>query len=90
MNETTIKECRSDCAACCIAPSISSSVPGMEKGKPAGTPCIQLTPDLRCSLFGDPSRPSVCSSLCPSEEMCGTTRQDALEYLERLEILTRP
>lgn len=46
-------ECRSNCAACCIAPSISSPIPGMPEGKPAGIPCIQLTPDLKCKLFGD-------------------------------------
>ena len=54
----TARACRSGCAACCIAPSISSLIPGMPHGKPAGVPCIQLTSDLRCALFGDPRRPA--------------------------------
>jgi hypothetical protein len=60
------------------------------KGKPAGIPCVQLTPELRCALFGRPERPAVCASLRPHEEMCGRDREDALAYLHRLEAATRP
>ncbi|BET69671.1 YkgJ family cysteine cluster protein [Opitutales bacterium ASA1] len=83
-------ECRSGCAACCIAPSISTAIPGMPHGKPAGIPCVQLTPDLRCALFGRPERPAVCASLRPHEDMCGTDSAEALAYLIRLEAATRP
>lgn len=83
-------ECRPACAACCIAPSISSPIPGMPQGKPAGVPCVQLTPDLRCALFGRPERPAVCASLRPSEAMCGADRAAALAYLTRLEQATAP
>ncbi len=83
-------DCRIGCAACCIAPSISSSIPGMPHGKEAGIRCIQLTADNRCSIFGSPLRPKVCSSLQPSSEMCGETDTEALEILERLEHETRP
>lgn len=83
-------ECRSGCAACCIAISISSPIPGMPEGKPAGVPCVQLLPDLRCALFGKPERPAVCGSLAPSAEMCGSDNVDAFAYLEALEALTRP
>ena len=83
-------ECRPGCGACCIAPSISSPIPGMPHGKPAGIPCVQLLPDCRCALFGKPERPAVCASLRPTEEMCGTTREEALAYLTRLEQATRP
>ena len=62
----------------------------MPHGKPAGIPCVQLLPDLRCALFGKPERPAVCSSLRPMEEMCGTNRDEALAFLVRLEILTLP
>jgi hypothetical protein len=62
----------------------------MPNGKPAGVPCIQLTPDLRCSLFGDAARPSCCSGLQASPEMCGADRQDALLWLTRLEVATQP
>jgi hypothetical protein len=62
----------------------------MPDGKPAGVRCIQLTADGRCALFGKPERPAVCSSLRPSEEMCGASREEALAILERLERWTRP
>ena len=83
-------ECRKGCGACCIALSISSSIPGMENGKPAGVRCIHLRNDYKCKLFGSPERPAVCAALKPSEEMCGSTREDALEYLEYLEKATAP
>ena len=81
-------DCRARCAACCIAPSISSPIPGMPNGKPAGVPCVQLDADLRCKLFGLPERPAVCSSLRPSPEMCGSSREHALAFLAALEIAT--
>jgi Fe-S-cluster containining protein len=82
--------CRAGCAACCIAPSISSPIPGMPHGKPAGVPCVQLTADLRCALFGDPRRPRVCSALAATPSMCGATRDEALAGLAALEEATRP
>lgn len=83
-------DCRPHCGACCIAPSISSPIPGMPHGKPAGVPCAQLLPDLRCALFGRPERPAVCASLRPTEAMCGRDRDDALGRLAALERATRP
>jgi hypothetical protein len=62
----------------------------MPHGKPAGTPCVQLLPDLRCALFGRPERPAFCVSLRPSNDMCGTDRLDALARLLALEIATDP
>lgn len=82
--------CRPGCGACCIALSISSPIPGMPHGKAAGVRCVQLTDDNHCRLFGQPDRPAVCVNLRPSAEMCGETREEALLYLERLELLTRP
>lgn len=83
-------ECRAGCGACCIAPSISSPIPGMPNGKPAGVRCVQLGEDDRCLLFGRPERPAVCSSLRPSEDMCGRTAAEALVRLTLLERLTAP
>jgi Fe-S-cluster containining protein len=83
-------ECRIGCGACCIALSISSPIPGMPEGKPAGVRCIQLTEDNRCLLFGSPERPEVCARLRPMEEMCGSSAEEALAYLARLEVLTAP
>ena len=83
-------DCRPHCGACCTAPSISSAIPGMPGGKPAGVPCVQLTADLRCAIFGSPLRPAVCESLRPSEEMCGTTQIQAIHWLSALEGQTAP
>mgnify|MGYP000031086763 CR=1 FL=1 len=83
-------DCRPHCAACCIAPSISSPIPGMPNGKPAGVPCVQLTADLRCALFGQPVRPAVCASLQPSPAMCGDSREQAMRWLGYLEHETLP
>jgi len=62
----------------------------MPDGKPAGTRCVQLTDDERCLLFGSPERPAVCITLRPSADMCGTSKQEAMTYLIRLEEMTRP
>ncbi len=82
------KECRAGCAACCIAPSLSSPIPGMPQGKPAGVPCVQLTADLRCALYGRAERPAVCASFPVMAEHCGTGREEALRLLGELERLT--
>ena len=82
--------CRPNCGACCIAPSISSPIPGMPLGKPAGTRCIQLAPDETCKIFGRPERPAVCRSLLPSDEMCGSSREQAIRWLDAIEKQTCP
>jgi Fe-S-cluster containining protein len=70
-------ECRTGCAVCCIYISISSPIPGMLSGKPAGIRCVQLTDDLKCAIFNDPSRPEVCSGFKPDLLFCGNTAEDA-------------
>jgi uncharacterized protein len=62
----------------------------MPQGKPAGVPCVHLLFDYRCALFGTPERPGVCVSLRPTADMCGTSRDEALACLTRLELTTRP
>jgi hypothetical protein len=86
----TLTTCRPGCGACCIAPSISSPIPGMPDGKPAQVKCSQLADDLRCNIFGKPERPSCCSGLQASEEMCGNNREHAMHWLTRLEQATTP
>lgn len=83
-------DCRPDCGACCTAPSISSPIPGMPKGKPANTRCVQLSESNLCMIFGSPLRPKVCSGLQPGVEMCGSSRAQAMIYLLELEALTAP
>jgi hypothetical protein len=62
----------------------------MPEGKPAGVRCVQLTVDLRCSLFGKPERPKICSTLQPALEMCGQDAVHAMRFLESLEAATLP
>ena len=62
----------------------------MPEGKPAGVRCVQLTEDNRCAVFGKPERPAFCGTLQPSPEMCGESREAALEWLSRLEQATKP
>jgi hypothetical protein len=62
----------------------------MPHGKPAGIPCVQLLPDMRCAIFGRPERPAFCAGLRPAQEMCGATREAALGYLDALERATDP
>lgn len=51
---------------------------------------MQLLPDLRCAIFGQPERPAVCASLRPTQEMCGASREEAMAHLTQLETQTRP
>ncbi|WP_353151692.1 YkgJ family cysteine cluster protein [Pollutimonas bauzanensis] len=83
-------QCRAGCGACCIAPSISSPIPGMPEGKPAGVRCIQLTDDNLCGIFGLPTRPACCAGLQASIEMCGTSREQAISWIDALERATAP
>jgi hypothetical protein len=76
--------CREGCGACCIAPSISTL------NKAAGVPCVHLDAESRCTLFASAARPACCSGLQPSAEMCGSSRQEALQWLESMERLTSP
>lgn len=62
----------------------------MPGGKRAGERCVQLDADERCRLFGRPERPAVCASLLPHAEMCGSTREEAMHWIARLEMQTRP
>jgi hypothetical protein len=62
----------------------------MPQGKPAGAPCLQLDDELRCKVFGQPQRPTFCAGLKPSAEMCGDSREQALDWLTQMELATRP
>jgi Fe-S-cluster containining protein len=82
--------CRPGCGACCTAPSITSPIPGMPNGKPAGVRCVQLMDDNGCAIFGRPERPAFCAGLQPSAEMCGSSREQAMGWIARLERATAP
>ena len=82
--------CRAGCGACCTAPSITSPIPGMPNGKPAGVRCVQLNDDNGCAIFGHPDRPAFCAGLQASAEMCGPSREYAIQWLGDLERATAP
>lgn len=82
-------QCRSNCGACCIAPSINSPVPGMPNGKPAGVRCIQLDTNNLCRLFGSSERPELCDRFKAEVEVCGDSRDQALELIGDLENNTK-
>jgi uncharacterized protein len=78
-------ECRENCGACCIVPSISSPLPDYPEGKKAGVICPHLTQEFRCRLFGSDSRPRVCSGFKAEPQICGKSREEAIEILTWLE-----
>jgi Fe-S-cluster containining protein len=81
--------CRIGCGACCIAPSISSALPLHPSGKPAGVRCLHLDSENRCSIFLQPNRPLVCRNFQATEDVCGSTKEEAMAILSEWEILTR-
>jgi len=83
-------QCRTDCGACCIAISIHLPFYGMPNGKPAGVPCVHLSPSMRCLLFGDARRPALCEAFMPELEFCGGNREEALLRLAQLEVQSFP
>ena len=62
----------------------------MPAGKAAGLGCVQFDQAERCRLFGRPERPAVCSCLQPSADMCGSSREQAMAWIGRLEQHTQP
>jgi hypothetical protein len=62
----------------------------MPAGKAAGVRCVQVDDGERCRLFGHPDRPPVCTSLQASADMCGTSRAQAIHWIDRLEQHTQP
>jgi len=78
-------QCRDQCGACCIAPSISSPIPGMPEGKPGGVACMHLSEDYSCRIYGRADRPRVCSDFKADPVVCGTSRDEALILLGKLE-----
>ncbi|WP_084004560.1 YkgJ family cysteine cluster protein [Terasakiispira papahanaumokuakeensis] len=82
--------CRPGCGACCIAPSINTPFMGMSEGKPAGTPCIHLTVQWQCAIFGQPERPKTCRDFNFDLSVCGSDRDQALDTIQVLEVMTMP
>ena len=58
---------------------------GDAAGKPGGVPCIHLSEDYSCKIYGQPDRPRVCDDFKADPEICGTSREEALILLGKLE-----
>jgi hypothetical protein len=56
----------------------------MPDGKPEGVRCIHLLDDYKCALYGNPSRPGVCSDYKAEPEFCGKDREEAMRILKSL------
>lgn len=62
----------------------------MPQGKPAGVPCVHLTLEMACALYGRPERPACCAGLKPEPGICGGSQDEALRLIAVLEQLTAP
>ena len=83
-------ECRNSCGACCIEASITEFIPGMPAGKPAGVECIHLDQNLRCRIFNSVERPITCGLFKAEFNVCGSSREQALQNIRVMEMTTLP
>lgn len=82
-------ECRPNCGACCIAPSINRPYFGMPNGKRAGQICVHLdVAQFHCKIWSTENYPSVCAGFKAEQSICGQTRDEALETIAILEVIT--
>ena len=63
---------------------------GMPNGKAKGERCVHLDENWLCGLFGDPRRPACCSQFQAEVAFCGSSREEALQLLTELEVLSDP
>jgi hypothetical protein len=62
----------------------------MPQGKPAGVACINLDLEsYRCRIWGTDEYPPLCRNFKPCESVCGESRQEAIDLIDRLELSTR-
>jgi hypothetical protein len=62
----------------------------MPAGKPAGVPCVHLTPGWTCSIHGEPGYPLVCRNFHASSDFCGYTNEEAHRIIGEIERATHP
>jgi uncharacterized protein len=60
----------------------------MPLGKPSGVRCVHLDAENLCSLYGKTERPKICIAYMPTEEFCGSSRNEALKLIATLEVMT--
>ena len=51
---------------------------------------MQLADNNLCLIFGRPERPAFCGGLQPAADMCGSSREHAIQWLTELERATAP
>jgi uncharacterized protein len=57
----------------------------MPNGKPAGIRCIHLDDEYKCMIFNSAFRPKVCDGFQAEEIICGSSREEAIVILAKLE-----
>jgi hypothetical protein len=62
----------------------------MPEGKAAGVRCYNLADDYSCRIYNHTDYPDVCRRLIPANDICGDNRDEAVEYLSKLERITQP
>jgi hypothetical protein len=60
----------------------------MPQGKPAGVRCVHLDAENLCNLYQKNERPKFCITYLATEEFCGSSRDEALELIAKLEVMT--
>jgi len=60
----------------------------MPQGKPAGVRCVNLDSENLCSLYQKAERPEVCIAYTATAELCGSSRDEALKLIAKLEVMT--
>ena len=83
-------ECRAHCGACCIEPSIQRPYFGMPNGKRAGEICTHLDFEhYQCKIWQTNDYPAVCQGFKAEPDICGTSREEAMETIRILEVTTQ-
>ena len=63
----------------------------MPKGKPAGVFCANLDPNsFQCKVWGRSDYPKVCDDFKACDDVCGTSRNQALQLIAEWEKKTTP
>ena len=57
----------------------------MPEGKPAGIACVHLNENFRCLIYDHPDKPPVCDGFTADQDVCGTSRREAMILLTALE-----
>ncbi len=66
-------------------------MPNMPNGKPAGIMCTNLDPiTLSCLIWGQENYPKHCKHFIATLDVCGNSREQALQLIDAMELATKP